>query len=239
MAEGASCRGIRPALFFMALTVFLPDLRAADFEYTVVDGTLFVFGYRLQPQSAIKASRPRGDNDTFIGFHVSPSERWVLVHVGENQQTELWLYDSHRKTLPVKVNVRPRGRHVLPGWRSDEVFEIRHAGMGYSESEFIRADDVSKRTSIDGHIYDIDFERGFYACFYADDRLEAGVELGRLFAGETQKERFPVNLEFEYVSDATFAIEQVQIVGKKLTVTHKRMDGTLVQETFSPELLKE
>ena len=65
------------------------------------------------------------------------------------------------------------------------------------------------------------------------------MELGRLFGGTAQKQRFPFNLDVEYLSDANFAIQQVEIVGEKLMVTHKNKDGNLVHEAFLPELLKE
>ena len=144
MAEGKTLRRVGPALFVVVLTVFLQDLPAAEFEYTVADGKLFVFGYQLEPQFPVKASRPREDDDALIGFNSSPSERWMLIQVGESMQTELWLYDRQRNTRPVKVDVRPCGRHVFASGRNDEVFEVQHAGMGYSESDFFQADDLKK-----------------------------------------------------------------------------------------------
>ena len=237
MAEATTLHRLWSVLFVMTLVAFLPSAQAAEFEYTVADGQLSVFGHRLEPQCPIKSSSPREDDDTSIGFSVSPSERWILIHVGLDVQTDLWLYDSQSKARPVRIEARPRGRHVFTKWRSDRIFEIQHAGMGYSESDFFRADDLTKKASVDGFIYHLDFERGLYVCYFLDDQLTTGVEVGRLFGGEAQKERFPVNLDVVYLSNANMAIEQVEIVGEKVLVTHRKQDGTLFQEAFSPELL--
>ncbi len=235
---------IRVALVALAVLTASPPLSplvsaAGAQDYKVVDGKLQVFGYTLEPRFPIKVSSPPEEDDTLIGLISSPSGRRVIIKVGVRLQTDYWLYDSRKRSTPLKIPAEPRGRHVFTEWHSDDVFEVQSAGMGYSVSDLFRADDLTKKTSTDGLLYTLDLERQLYACFYQDEQVVTGVELGKLFAGKPEKERFPINLDVEYLSDAMLMMEEVEIMGDKLVITHKKRDGTSVREEFTPRLLTE
>jgi hypothetical protein len=118
-------------------------------------------------------------------------------------------------------------------WHGDDAFEIRHAGMGYWKSDFFLSRDLGKTFQVDFLLL-YEPERDLYVSFYMD-----GVEVGRGFdrAG-SHPERFDMDLEYTYVSDAAFTIEKIELRDRHLVVSHRKADDTIVQETFTPGHLK-
>ena len=65
------------------------------------------------------------------------------------------------------------------------------------------------------------------------------IEIGKTFYEQKLKpERFKLNLEYTCVSDARFAISDVKIIGNKVVVTHSKMNGEKIEETFSSRFLQ-
>jgi hypothetical protein len=171
-------------------------------------------------------------------FYQSPDERWVViisdVHL---TRTDVWLYDSDTTAAPVRVDAKRSGRHVGSEWHGSSVFEIYRAGMGNRISELFRVDDVARKRVIhDILLYEA--EKDIYVRYFFDDGYKSWVALGRAFSTDRKEEKYPIELDIDYLSDAVFAIEEVKIDGSSLFVTHKKKDGTLVQETFPSDTLK-
>lgn len=200
---------------------------ADEFDYKVIDGKLHIFGYTLEPKFPIKASSPPEDDDTLISFNRSPSGRWLIIRTGYMEKTEMWLYDANNKTKPIKIDLSPRGRHINSMWYGVDIFEIEHAGMGYRTSDFYQAQDLGKTFRVDSLLlYDLGMD--IYVSFYMD-----GIEVGKGFAkGDLKPERFDIELDYKYVSDAMFTIEEVKIQGRRVIVTHRKSDDSLVEESF-------
>ena len=84
-----------------------------------------------------------------------------------------------------------------------------------------------------------DQRRDVYVSFLIDDALSSGIEIGKTFYEQKLKpERFKLNLEYTYVSNARFAISDVKIIGNKVVVTHTKMNGEKIEETFSSRFLQ-
>jgi hypothetical protein len=212
----------------MSLSLFASAC-ADEYDYKVVDGKLHIFGYILEPRYPITSSTPPEDSDTFITIIPSISERWIIIRTGYMAETEMWLFDTQKKTRPVKLDFQPKGRHIHNEWQNDEIFEIRHAGMGYWTSDFYLAGDLTKTFQVDS-IMLYDLARDIYVSFYMD-----GIEIGKGFnKGDLKPERFNIDLEYKYVSEAISTIEDVMIQDPKLIVIHRKLDGTLASETFFP-----
>jgi hypothetical protein len=228
---------MRKFLIALLIIISLPLFASAyaeEYDYKVVDGKMHIFGYILEPRYPIKYSSPEEDDDTVISINPSISGRWIIICTGYMEKTEMWLFDTRKKTRPAKIDFQPRGRHISKKWHNDEIFEIRHTGMGYWTSDFYRAQDLTKTFQVDS-IMLYDLARDIYVSFYMD-----GIEIGKGFNRDNLKpERFNIDLEYEYVSDAISTIEDVTIQDPKLIVIHRKLDGTLASETFIPAHLNE
>ena len=110
--------------------------------------------------------------------------------------------------------------------------------MGYSVSQLSRVGDPQVGQKIhDMLLYDQ--RRDVYVSFLIDDALSSGIEIGKTFYEQKLKpERFKLNLEYTYVSNARFAISDVKIIGNKVVVTHTKMNGEKIEETFSSRFLQ-
>ncbi len=221
-------------LLIIVEALLFPSLvYANEFDYKVIDGKLHIFGYTLEPKFPIKASSPPEDDDTLISFNQSPSGRWLIIRTGYMEKTELWLYDAEEESMPMKIDFRPRGRHIFSRWYGDDIFEIEHAGMGYRTSDFYQSQDLGKTFRVDSLLlYDPD--RDMYVSFYLD-----GIEVGKGFdKGYLKPERFNIELDYKYVSDAMFTIEEVKIQDNQVIVVHRKSDDSLVEESFVSKFLK-
>ncbi len=215
--------------------VFAPGaVLAKDVEYQVVAGKLAVFGHVLDPKYPIP-----GDDDEgrVIAFHSSPNERWIVIQSGYRVEVDLWLYDTQTKAKPVRIASQP-GNHTRVSWHGNRVFGVSWGGMGYRMSELFQVEDPQRGKRIDDMLL-YDEGRDIYVSFFIDHALGTGVELGRVFGGQGRKpERFRLNLEYTYASNARFAIEDATIAGNKIVVTHTRESGKKVRETFSSDFLR-
>jgi hypothetical protein len=202
--------------------------------YTVIDGRLSVFGHVLTPRFPVKASDPEEEDDTLIGLNHSPSGRWVIIRTGRRLELEMWLYDARTREAPRKVPLAGGGSHVSSYWHGENAFEVRHEGMGYWKSDFFLSRDLKRTFQVDFLLL-YDPERDLYVSFYMD-----GVEVGKGFdrAG-AHPERFDIELEYTYASEAPFTIEKAELRGRHLAVSHQKADGTIVEETFTPRHLKQ
>jgi hypothetical protein len=240
-------KSMKPRVFALLATSFLfavalslpsafaesPNSPAGEkLSYEVIDGRLSVFGHVLTPRFPVKASDPEEEDDTLVGLIHSPSGRWVIIRTGRRLELEMWLYDARTQEAPRKI-LTGGGSHVSSYWHGDDAFEIRHAGMGYWKSDFFLSRDFGKTFQVNFLLL-FDPGRDIYVSFYID-----GVEVGRGFdrAG-SHPERFDMDLEYTYASDAAFTIEKVELRDRHLVVSHRKADGTIVQETFTPRHLE-
>jgi hypothetical protein len=207
---------------------------AKGVEYQVIAGKLAVFGHVLDPKYPIPSDDEEG---RVIAFHPSPNEKWIVIQSGYRVEVDLWLYNTQTKAKPVRIASQP-GTHTTVNWHGSQVFEVAWGGMGYSVSELFEVKDLQGGKRINDMLL-YDQERDIYVSFLIDKALGAGIEVGRAFVKETrQPERYKLNLEYTYVSDARFAIDDVAITGKKVVVTHTRANGEKVRESFSLDFLR-
>ena len=118
-------------------------------------------------------------------------------------------------------------------WHGDSVFEVEWGGMGYTISELLLAEDPARRARVDDMLL-YDEESAVYVSFFRN-----GVEVGRLFGPEADRERFPLPLEYTSAVDARMTIESVAIQGPALSVVHRKADGSLARVQLFPEMLSE
>lgn len=225
---------IAPSLILIILLSSSSDLWAKEIEYEVVGGKLAVFGYVLDPKYPIPGADFEG---RVIAFHLSPDKKWIVIQSGYRIKVDLWLYNTETKAKPVRIASQP-GNHTTVNWHGREVFEIFWGGMGYSMSQLFQVGDpqIGKRIN-DMLLYDQ--RRSVYVSFLIDDSLSSWIEIGRTFYEQKLKpERFKLNLEYTYLSDARFAINDVKIIGNRIVVTHTKMNGEEVEETFSSRFLQ-
>lgn len=225
---------IAASLFLGFLSCLSSELWAKDVEYEVVGGRLAVFGYVLDPIYPIPGADVEG---RVIAFHVSPDKKWIVIQSGYRIEVDLWLYDTESKAKPVRIASQP-GNHTTVNWHGSEVFEVFWGGMGYGMSQLFRVADPQTGKRIDDMLL-YDPRRDVYVSFLIDDSLSSVIEMGKVFSEQKPKsERFKLDLEYTYVSDARFAIDDSKIIGNKVVVTHTKTSGDKVEETFSPRLLQ-
>ena len=225
---------IAASLILSFLSSLSSDLWAEEIEYDVLDGKLTVFGYMLDPKYPI----PGADSeDRFITFRQSPNKKWIVIQSGYRIKVDLWLYNNETKAKPVRIASQP-GNHTAVNWYGSKVFEIFWGGMGYSMSQLFQVEDPQIGQQIDDMLL-YDYRRDVYVSFFVDDSYSSGIEIGRAFYEPKLKpERFKLNLEYTYVSDARFAINDVRIIRNRVAVTHTKMNGVKVVETFSARALQ-
>ncbi len=224
------------AIRYFGLEGSPPRLPGRRVGYVIAGGALHAFGYALKPDAPLDLSDPSTEEAIFVQIARSPSGRRSVIqfmHKGEEPpglSYDYWLHDSATKATPVKFELDP-GRNAGVAWRGDDLIEVEWGGMGYRVSEFIRAEELQKRARVDDLLL-FDEPRGLYVSFFRE-----GVEVGRLFSPETEKQRFPLPLEYTSVVDASLTIEDVEIDGSALYVTHRKADGSLDRVRLLPELL--
>ncbi len=224
---------------FLALTA--PGAQAATEtakpEYEVVDGAVLVFGHRLETENPLPEI---GDCEGCgaIGFHHSPDGRWVLIESDIRfTDADIWLYDTSTGAKPKHVVDRRYGRHLQTNWLSDHIFEVRWIGMGYSRSLLFDARNPGERKVL-GDLLLYDSGRDVYVRYRYDMKKPAfEIEIGSVFSPGGEPERFPIALDIEYLSDAIYQFETVEIDGPTVIVTHRTAAKALVSEEFSPKLL--
>ena len=207
-----------PSLALSILVSLASPSSGKEIEYKVVDGKLAVFGYVLEPKYPIPGDDSEG---RVIAFHPSPDERWVVIQSGYRVAVDLWLYDTATRAKPVRVASEP-GNHTTINWHGSKVFEVFWGGMGYSMSELFRVEHVDRGKRVDDMLL-YDDRRDLYVSFLIDEAITTGIEVGRAFAEPgVQPEKFKLDLDYTYVSEARFTIENVKIVGSEIVVTHTR-----------------
>ena len=212
-----------------------PRLPGRRVGYVIAGGALRVFGHALKPDALLDLSDPSTEEFILVQIARSPNGRRSVIqflHRTEEQPRsyDYWLHDSATNATPVKFEVEV-GRNAGVAWRGDDLVEVEWGGMGYTSSAFIRAENLQQRARVDNLLL-YDEPRGLYVSFFRD-----GVEVGRLFSPETEKERFLLPLEYTSVVDALLTIEDVEIDGSALYVTHRKADGSLDRVRLLPELL--
>ncbi|UCH48896.1 MAG: hypothetical protein JSU95_03580 [Betaproteobacteria bacterium] len=216
-----------------AILAVTGDLRAREIEYEVKGGKLVVFGHVLEPVYSAPEAQAEG---RVVFFHRSPDKKWIVIQSGYRIEVDLWLYNTRTNGKPVRIECEP-GNHTTAKWYGSKVFEISWGGMGYEMSQLFRVDDTRTGKRVDGMLL-YEPHRDVYVSLVIDDSLSSVIEVGRAF-NEQQLERFKLDLEYEYVSEARFAINDTRIVGNKLVVTHTRLNGDKVESVFSPQLLQQ
>ncbi|MFQ5995008.1 MAG: hypothetical protein ACE5K1_07915 [Acidiferrobacterales bacterium] len=218
----------------LALSAFSPPSVSSerDIEYKVLDGKLSVFGHVLNPKYPIPGDDYEG---RVIAFHASPNSKRIVIQSGYRVEVDLWLYDTETKTRPIRIPSKP-GNHTTVNWHGNSVFEVFWGGMGYSMSQLFRVAAPQNGKRIDDMLlYDEQWD--VYVSFFTDDK--AGIEVGRAFPErELKPEKIKLDLEYTYVSDARFTIDDVRIVGNKIVVTHTKANGEKVEEAFSSRFLR-
>ena len=234
-------RALKPNAFQIAasfvlsiLTSLSSDLWAAEIKYEVVGGKLAVFGYVLEPKYPIPGPDFEG---RVIAFHFSPDKKWLVIQSGYRVKVDLWLYNTETKAKPVRIASQP-GNHTTVNWHGCEVFEIFWGGMGYSVSQLFQVGDPQTGKQIDNLLI-YDCQRDVYVSFLIDDSRSSGIEIGRIFFEQKlEPEKFKLNLEYTYVSDALSTIKDVNIIGNKVVVAHTKMNGKRIEESFSSRFLQ-
>jgi hypothetical protein len=221
-------------LVLAALLSVAGDAWAGDIQYEVVGGKLVVFGHVLDPVYPVPGAEVES---RVIAFHRSPDKKWIVIQSGYRIEVDLWLYNTETKAKPVRIACQP-GNHTTVNWHYSDVFEINWGGMGYDTSQLFQVGNPQTGKRVDGMLL-YEPRRDVYVSFVIDDSLSSVIEVGRAFNEQKPAlERFKLDLEYEYVSEARFAINDTRIVGNKLAVTHTRMNGDKVESVFSPRILQ-
>ncbi len=233
---------LRLALPLCLAATLAPGARVASgdggIEYEVVDGAVLVFGYRLETLNPL----PRvGDCEGCgeIGFYPSPDGRWVLI-VSDVRFTDndIWLYDTASGARPERVVDARGGRHLATEWHSEQVFEVRWSGMGYSSSLLFDVAHSGDGVAL-ANLLGYDAARDVYMRFHHDAEGAAGmVETGPVFSPSGAVERFPIALDNEYLADWMDRIETVEIDDAHLLVIYKTKARGLVTDRFAPKILE-
>ena len=211
--------------------------KTAKPDYEVVDGAVLVFGHRLETENPLPKI---GDCEACgaIGFHRSPDGRWILIESDIRfTANDIWLYDTRTGAMPKHVVDKRHGRHLETHWLSSRVFEARWSGMGYSRSLLFDVANPGKGKPLsDLLLYDA--ERDVYARYRYDAETSAHeVEIGSVFSPGGEAERFGVALDVEYLSDAIFQFESIEIDGLDVVVTYDTKARGQVEDRFSPRVL--
>ena len=209
-------------------------LLARDIEYRVVEGRLEVLGYVLNPRYPIPGDDYEG---RVIAFHPSPDGRWVVIQSGYRVEVDLWLYDTETEARPVRIDTDP-GNHTSVNWHGNGTFEVFWAGMGSTMGELFRVDDLGHGARVDQMLH-YDAARDIYVSFFSEEasgNLEVGIEIGHAFVHRRHPERFTLDLDYAYLSNARFMIDEVEIRGNDVVVTYTMRSGEQARVAFAFDL---
>lgn len=227
-------------LVAVSLAIATAPLAAADTakpEYEVVDGAVLVFGHRLETENPLPEI---GDCEGCgaIGFHFSPGGRWVLIESDVRfTANDIWLYDTASGARPKHVVGKRLGRHLETKWISNNIFEARWSGMGYSSSLLFDVENPVERKALSNLLL-YDSARDVYVRYrYNKEMFAHEIEIGFVFSPGGEAERFPVALDVEYLSDAIYRFESVEIGGMDVVVTYDTKARGRVEDRFSPRVL--
>ena len=214
-----------------------PRIPGGGIPYVIEGKALHVFGHALEPTRSLDLSDPAAEEAIHVGIAPSPSGRWsVIKFLNPSEEFpwsyDFWLYDAEAKSRPIEIGV-DAGRNAGVVWHGDSVFEVAWGGMGYTGSALFLAEEPARRARVDDMLL-YDEERSLYVSFFRD-----GVEVGHLFAAKTERERFPLPLEYASAVDARMTIDSVEIQGSALSVVYRKADGSLARVQFFSELLME
>ena len=215
-----------------------PRLPGRKVGYVIAGGALHAFGHALKPSAPLDLSDPSTEEAILVQIARSPNGRRSVIQFMHRTDErpwgsyDYWLYDSAANASPVRFEVEV-GHNAGVAWRGDDLVEVDWGGMGYTISRFISAENLQKRARVDDLLL-YDEPRGLYVSFFRD-----GVEVGLLFSPATENERFPLPLEYTSVVDARLTIEDVEIDGSALYVTHRKADGSLDRVRLLPRVLAE
>lgn len=221
---------------YFELTGSPPRAPGRGIPYVIEGKALHVFGHALEPTRSPDLTDPATEEAIHVGIATSPNGRWsVIKFLNPSRESpwsyDFWLYDAETGTRPIELEV-DTGRNAGIVWHGDTVFEVAWGGMGYTMSELLLAEDPARRTRVDDLLL-YDEKSALYVAFFRD-----GVEVGRPFAPEADRERFPLPLEYASSVDARMTIDSVAIQGPVLSVVHRKADGSLARVKLFPELLR-
>lgn len=206
-------------------------------EYEVVDGAVLVFGHRLETENPLPKIGDCEDCGA-IGFHRSPDGQWILIESDIRfTANDIWLYDTKTRAMPRHVVDKRRGRHLETNWFSNRIFEVRWSGMGYSSSLLFDVENPVERKALSNLLL-YDSGRDVYVRYrYNKEMFAHEIEIGSVFSPGGEAERFPVALDVEYLSDAIYRFESVEIGGMDVVVTYDTKARGRVEDRFSPRVL--
>lgn len=216
-------------------------------DIKVVNGKIILYGHELKTKHEVKISKPSGETDTNIYTDLSPNNKRLIVTLGyyvEGPDTdwEFWFYDISKKREPIKIiptNLPVRGFGVE--WLSNDIFQIRWGGYGWSQIRFYDARNLNKNFLCDDcRFYDVSKDV-YVAQRFFFPKSESKVEIGPGFNKDHySKELFDLGLPSDLYTDSVVsAIKDVKIENTSLVVFCDKGKGTTEKLIFEPVILKE
>jgi len=188
----------------------------------------------LTPSIPIRESIPKREGDTLFSVWQSKNKTKLILEIytvkSNNEFRELWFVDignGYSRILDLKF-----GRNVTVHWWSDNLFEIQSGGAPSRVSEIISTNNVDIHFRISRLLY-LDAARGVYVNFYFD-----GIEIGKLFDKETNREKIDLPLEYDSILDAMHTISRIDVSNSKIRVEYIIRDGSKIVKVIDSKVLK-
>ena len=218
--------------FAILVSLFVLDAGASEVE--VKDGVIFVLGFELVPNeplpdfssceecssahSVTVINSPNGSKSLVISdVHLDAFDAWVLI-------------DSELLRV---AGTRP-GRHLLEAkWPDENIVELKFGGMGYTVTRLFNLTKSVGKDFSNLLLYSPESDLGI-RLVHETDPSSAVILAETVFAEPVQSQSFPVDLDYEFLSDALTNIGSVSLVDDQLEVTYQKKGGKTVTEHLGP-----
>lgn len=205
----------------------------SNFQPQIRGNEVIFGGIVLTPSIPIKESKPKREGDTLFSVWQSKNRTKLILEIytvkSNNEFRELWFVDlssGYSRSMDLKT-----GRNVTVNWWSDNLFEVQSGGASSRVSEIISTNNVDIHFRISRLLY-LDATRGAYVSFYYD-----GIEIGKLFDKETNREKIDLPLEYDSILDAMQTISHIGIDNNKIRVEYLIRDGRKIVKIIDSKVL--